>query len=114
MSSISKIVVASILTVVYASFFCQSIFAGMNFSSRSSSIVLTPGGASRLQLHNPSMVTGWSEESIVRNSGYTTANLWTEQYGADSVITGTPETLVFSNSNAINSLSTDFALVTHN
>src|SRR3990172_10265016 len=106
MSSISKIVVASILTVVYASFFCQSIFAGMNFSSRSSSIVLTPGGASRLQLHNPSMVTGWSEESIVRNSGYTTANVWTEQYGADSVITGTSETLVFSNSNAIVLLNT--------
>ena len=78
----------------------------LDFSSREAHFALN-GANSRMFIKNPSGITGWAHDSIVKRYGNVAANTWTEAYANNTTITfaAAPTNMVYNNSNAINKLA---------
>lgn len=95
-----------VLMLIFSFFVSGNLSANLTFSNRSSAIAIK-GSNSKLKLNNVSKVSGWSQESIVKDFGHNSPSSWVEGYSNGVVIaqsggTNIPSSnLVYSNSYAI-------------
>ncbi|KKQ48422.1 MAG: hypothetical protein US69_C0023G0008 [candidate division TM6 bacterium GW2011_GWF2_38_10] len=83
MSNCKKTLHAHLKLLLIATFLWQPLDAGLKFSSVSSSVLLEPNAT--FQVSRPSMVTGFSDLSIVRNFS-SSMNTWSGGYQANDIL----------------------------
>jgi hypothetical protein len=87
--------------------FSQQLSATVNFHNRSSMIAIKSTN-SLLRVNTASAITGWSEESIVKEFGNNAATSWIGTYTNGIVVSraggGAHTNLVYSNSNALRNI----------
>jgi hypothetical protein len=87
--------------------FSQQLSATVNFHNRSSMIAIKSTN-SLLRVNTASAITGWSEESIVKEFGNNAATSWIGTYTDGIVVSraggGAHTNLVYSNSNALRNI----------